>query len=168
MRATALFLTIAMTTTAAAIPTSSADCCKTGRETGLPLPRFVSLATDPARMRFGPGFKYDVKYIYTARGLPLQIFQEFDNWRRVRDPEGDTGWMHSSLLSAKRTGVVVPPHNDILPLRKLPGATSTPQAYMEPGLLVDIISCDDKWCRVSAESGTYQGYVSRGLLWGSG
>lgn len=138
-----------------------------GRETGLPLPRFVSLAADLANMRFGPGFKYDVKYIYTAPGIPLQVFQEFDNWRHVRDPEGDTGWVHSSLLSGRRTGVVQSMAPAPLPLRAQPDATSPVEAFMEDGLVVELVSCGLQWCRVSAESGSYGGYARREALWGS-
>ncbi|MGT2466406.1 SH3 domain-containing protein [Mesorhizobium atlanticum] len=39
---------------------------------------------------------------------PLEIYQEYGNWRRVRDWDGSTGWIYHSLLSGRRTGIVAP------------------------------------------------------------
>ena len=33
----------------------------------------------------------------------MEIIQEYDNWRRVRDAEGTEGWINQSLLSGERT-----------------------------------------------------------------
>ena len=38
----------------------------------------------------------------------MEIIQEYDNWRRVRDAEGAEGWINQSLLSGQRTAVVAP------------------------------------------------------------
>ena len=38
----------------------------------------------------------------------MEIIQEFDNWRKVRDPEGNEGWILHSLLSGERTVIVAP------------------------------------------------------------
>ena len=79
-----------------------------GRETGLPVSRFVSLKSANARMRIGPSLDYGTKWIYVKSGLPLEITAEYDNWRQVRDSDGITGWMHRALLSSRRTAVIGP------------------------------------------------------------
>ena len=77
-----------------------------GRSTGLPLPRFVSLAADRVNVRFGPGKQYPVNWVFARKGLPVEIIAEFDTWRKIRDYDGEEGWIHSSLLSSRRTIMV--------------------------------------------------------------
>ena len=74
---------------------------------GLPVPRYVSLKSDHVNVRAGPTKDNDVAWIYTRSGLPVEITAEFENWRRVRDSEGAEGWVYHSLLSGRRTGLVV-------------------------------------------------------------
>ncbi len=49
---------------------------------GLPLPRFVSLKSSRVNSRIGPGLNYSVGWMYTRAGLPMEIVQEYDTWRR--------------------------------------------------------------------------------------
>jgi SH3-like domain-containing protein len=74
-----------------------------GRSTGLPVPRFVSLGADRVNLRFGPGKEYPISWVLAREGLPVEIIGEFDTWRKVRLHDGDEGWVHSSLLSSRRT-----------------------------------------------------------------
>ncbi len=85
----------------------------TGSVSGLPLPRFVSLKADRVNVRSGPNKDQDVRWIYTRAGMPVEITAEFENWRRIRDWEGAEGWVYHSLLSGKRTAVVVPKLNGV-------------------------------------------------------
>ena len=78
------------------------------RGTGLPLPRFVSLKSNNVNVRRGPGQDYDVAFTFVRAGLPVEITDEFDNWRKIRDSEGSEGWVFHSLLSGKRTAIVAP------------------------------------------------------------
>jgi SH3-like domain-containing protein len=75
---------------------------------GLPLPRFVSLKATRVNLRIGPGRDYAVAWLYTRPGVPMEVIQEYDNWRRVRDAEGTEGWVYQSLLSGDRTATVAP------------------------------------------------------------
>jgi SH3-like domain-containing protein len=75
---------------------------------GLPLPRFVSLKSGRVNSRVGPGANYSVDWMYMKAGLPMEIIQEFDTWRRVRDADGSEGWISQSLLSGHRTAIVAP------------------------------------------------------------
>ena len=84
---------------------------------GLPVPRFVSLKSDRVNVRSGPNKDQDVRWVYTRAGMPVEITAEFENWRRIRDWEGAEGWVYHSLLSGKRTAVVVPTlKDDLVPL----------------------------------------------------
>src|SRR5688572_21421870 len=78
------------------------------RGSGLPLPRFVSLKSDNVNVRRGPGQAYEIAFTFVRAGLPVEITQEFDNWRKIRDSDGSEGWVFHSLLSGERTAIVAP------------------------------------------------------------
>lgn len=88
-------------------PQVLAQTAQTG-STGLPLPRFVSIKSDRANVRMGPSREHEVSWTYVQGGLPVEITQEFENWRRVRDWEGKEGWLFHTLLSSRRTALVTP------------------------------------------------------------
>ena len=132
---------------------------------GLPLPRFVSLKSSRINMRAGPGRDYRVEWNYRKAGLPMEIIQEYDNWRKVRDASGDEGWIHVSLLTGKRTGMVAPWQKDeYLPLRRRPAPDASLVARVEPGTLGNVVSCDGDWCIMEYDG--YEGYMRQAQIWG--
>ena len=72
-------------------------------QTGLPLPRFVSLKSERVNVRRGPSNEHGVAWVFTRKSLPVEIIAEFDHWRRIRDSEGAEGWVYHSLLVGRRT-----------------------------------------------------------------
>jgi SH3-like domain-containing protein len=135
---------------------------------GLPLPRFVSLKSGKVNLRIGPGLNYPVEWMYTKPGLPMEIVQEYDNWRRVRDAEGTEGWINQSLLSGKRTAIVSPWHRGkdaLIPMRVSPDAEARIVAQLEPGVIAQLSTCNGEWCEV--ESGRVRGWVEQSQLWGA-
>ena len=95
----------------------------------------------------------------------MEILAEFENWRQVRDSDGVTGWAASSLLSARRTALVAPwvKAHTVFTLTSSRGGASE-VARIEPGAIVDIISCDGEACEVYA--GQQKGWVPQKNLWG--
>jgi len=136
-----------------------------GAETGLPLPRFVSLKAERANVRYGPGVGYDVKWVFQRAGLPVEVIAEFETWRRIRDWTGSEGWIHGALLSARRTAIVAPwTGAKPVPLLRRPQPTSGVRARVQPDVVVDLRNCDGQWCAVKA--GTFRGYLPQDKLWG--
>ncbi|MEQ1902224.1 MAG: SH3 domain-containing protein [Devosia sp.] len=141
---------------------------------GLPLPRFVTTRSTPINVRVGPGLKYDVLWVYKVAGTPVEIIQEFDVWRKIRDFDGSEGWVHQNMLTGGRAGYVGNWLTDPqVPLRVSAAPDSGIAAWLVPGFPVRISSCDGGWCAVSAtdhpESGrpaTYSGYMPETALWG--
>ncbi len=134
---------------------------------GLPLPRFVSLKSARVNLRVGPGRDYAVDWMYLKPGLPMEIIQEYDTWRRVRDSEGTEGWINQSLLSGKRTGVVAPWQRGktaTIAMRAEATAAAATVAEIEPGAIGTVSRCDGQWCRMTFSG--RDGYVEQGLVWG--
>lgn len=141
---------------------------------GLPLPRFATTRSEPINIRVGPGQKYDIAWTYLKSGIPVEIVQEFDTWRKIRDVDGAEGWIHQNLLTGTRAGYVTPiAANGELPLLASQSDDAGIRARLGPGLKVTITECDGTWCQVSAtgqdpsqRSTVYSGYLHQEELWG--
>lgn len=141
-----------------------AQAAQTG-STGLPIPRFVSIKSDRANVRMGPSREHEVSWTYVQGGLPVEITQEYENWRRVRDWEGKEGWLFHTLLSSRRTALVTPwEQSENTPLHTEPKAEAAIKAYLSPKVLTDIKSCNGTWCRVQGKG--YDGWVEQVRLFG--
>ena len=130
---------------------------------GLPLPRYASLKAKRVNVRVGPGTAYPVEWTYVKRRLPVEIYQEYGNWRRIRDWDGNDGWVFGPLLSGRRTALVAPWSKGNVPLRAGPASSRT-RALLEPRVLVDLLNCDGDWCRVAV--GKLSGFLEQTRLWG--
>ncbi|WP_281976702.1 SH3 domain-containing protein [Pseudorhizobium flavum] len=149
-----------------AIAADAGSGFRSGRETGYAVPRFVSLKAAKARMRIGPSTDYATSWLYTQRGLPLEITEEYGNWRRVRDFEGVSGWMSGALLSGDRTAIVGPWLDEPIPLRRSASSGASVRAQLSPRVLMQVKTCDGRWCEVSLPRNSVEGYVDQSSLWG--
>jgi SH3-like domain-containing protein len=134
---------------------------------GLPLPRYVSLKSGKVNLRVGPGLNYAVEWMYLKPGLPIEIIQEYDNWRRVRDAEGAEGWVNQSLLSGRRTGVVAPWNRGKelqVSLKAQPSQDARTVVLVEPGAIGTVQRCNGNWCEMDFAG--HAGWIDQGLVWG--
>ena len=137
-----------------------------GAVSGLPIPRFVSLKSDRVNVRSGPNKDQEVRWVYTRAGMPVEITAEFENWRRIRDWEGAEGWVYHSLLSGKRTAVVVPTLKDeLVPLYEKAEPDAAVAARLQSGVLAQIKTCTGTWCQVSGKD--FTGWIAQERLWGA-
>ncbi len=150
-------------------PAAAAEAAQRGAATGLPLPRFVSLKSGRVNLRIGPGRDYPVSWRYVKAGIPVEIIQEYDNWRRIRDADGTEGWVMQSLLSGKRTAIAAPWNQGnaekLVGLYSEAGASAGQVAVLEPGVLTRVESCNGDWCKVDASGAS--GYVRQSEIWGA-
>jgi SH3-like domain-containing protein len=168
--AAALMAAVALSFLGAAEAAAQAKGANTALErgsvTGLPVPRFVSLKADRINVRSGPGRDQDVRWVYTRAGMPVEVTAEFENWRRIRDWQGAEGWVYHSLLSGKRTAVVVPTlKTDLVPLHDRPDITSAVVARLEAGVLGRLKSCTGTWCEFRGKG--FDGWIMQVRLWGA-
>lgn len=135
---------------------------------GLPLPRFVSLKSARVNSRIGPGPNYPIDWLYLKSGLPMEIIQEFDNWRRVRDADGSEGWINQSLLSGRRTAIAAPwqrGKETRIELMAEPYGDAKTVAIIEPGAVGTIKVCNGDWCEMTFAG--HSGWLNQRLVWGA-
>jgi len=132
-----------------------------GSVTNLPIPRYVSLKAAEGNVRRGPSLSHRIDWVFKHRAMPLEVTGEYGHWRRVRDRDGASGWVHYSLLSGVRTVIV---EQDMLPLLIKPDPKAPAKAQVELGVIARLDECIQAWCKIKAER--YKGWVPRASLWG--
>lgn len=140
---------------------ADSDASRTG-PSGLPIPRFVSLGADKVNFRTGPGVRHPVAWVFERKGLPVLVTAEFDYWRKVRDQDGAEGWVHKSLLSGRRTALVV---GQVRALRSEPRAEAPVVLRAEPGVIGRLLACAEAWCRLEIAETT--GWLPRKHVFGA-
>lgn len=128
---------------------------------GLPVPRFVSLKSDYVNVRVGPGKRYPITWVFRRKDLPVTIVEEFANWRKIQDKDGDGGWVHKSLLSGTRS-VIIKDGTHYLYSR--PDATSRPVVKLSENVIAVADACTPDWCALTI--GNYKGWLRKADMWG--
>ena len=131
------------------------------KTSGLPVPRFVSIRSNEVNAHSGPSTKYPIEWVFSRRGMPVEVVAEFDTWRRIRDRDGTEGWVLQGMLSAKRSVIVV---GGTRTLRHDPTPAGRPVAQAETGVIGQLLLCRDNWCEIDA--GGYHGWLRQEELWG--
>tara|TARA_Y100000816_G_C25831993_1_gene435112 strand:- start:142 stop:588 length:447 start_codon:yes stop_codon:yes gene_type:complete len=122
---------------------------------------FLTLRYDKVHLRQGPSSEYPIKILYKKKFLPVLIQDKSDNFRKIRDHENNSGWIHISQLSKKKAAIVI---NEESIMFKNPTIYSKPLAILKKGRLAKIIKCKESWCK--AKSGKYKGWLKKDSLWG--
>ena len=122
---------------------------------------FLSLKNNKVNLRQGPSFEYPIKLTYKKKYLPILILDKSETWRKIKDFESNSGWIHVSQLSKKKSAINKK-NNSVL--YKKPTIYSKPIAKLEIGRLMLIKKCKTKWCKIT--SGGYEGWIFKSSLWG--
>ena len=122
---------------------------------------FLSLKNDEVNLRKGPSFEYPIKFTYKKKYLPIVIIDKSESWRQFKDFEKNSGWIHISQLSKKKSGINTE-NNSVM--YKKPTIYSKPIAKLEIGRLVLIKKCNLKWCKIT--SNNFGGWIKKNYLWG--
>ena len=122
---------------------------------------FLTLRNDKVNLRQGPSFEYPIKLFYKKKFLPVLVQEKYENFRKIRDHENNTGWIHVSQLSKKKAAITI--KNDQLIFNK-PSLYSKPTAILKKGRLCKIKKCKGGWCKVVVSN--YKGWVKEDILWG--
>lgn len=112
-------------------------------------------------MRRGPSRDMPALWQYVRDDLPVRVIAVYQDWRRVQDPDGTIGWMHSRLLSAARTAIVT---GNVRPMRVSPDGGAAVAYRAEPGVVGRISDCDNGWCMFDVKGRA--GWIETDHIWG--
>jgi SH3-like domain-containing protein len=133
-----------------------------GAQRERPTPYWASIAASKAMMRTGPGRNYPATWIYLRPDLPIRVIETYPNWRKVQDPDGETGWMLQRLLSDTRTGLVT--GDEPRPMHETRDTGSRVRYLAEPGVVGRLSRCSGGWCQLDVNG--RQGYIRTEHFWG--
>ncbi len=132
---------------------------------GLPIPRFVSLKRSKVNVRLGPSSEHKIAWIFHYKGLPVEIIAEFEHWRRIRDSDGQEGWVYHSLLAGKRMATIAPwRKGSAIGLHDAPKFSESIIANVSAGAVGEVKSCNGAWCQLTIKG--YEGWIQQTMLWG--
>ena len=123
---------------------------------------YSTLKYNKVNLRQGPSEDYPVKIFYKKKYLPVLVFDSSDNYRKIKDHENNTGWIHVSQLSRKKAALV---NIDKIVMFKNSTIFSKPLVLLEKGRLCLISKCNDDWCKVRTDK--YSGWIKKESLWGN-
>jgi len=104
---------------------------------------FLSLKKNEVNLRQGPSLEYPIKLIYKKKYLPVIILDKSGPFRKIKDFQNNTGWIHIALLSKKKSAINMKSNSILF---KKPTIYSKPLARLEIGRLLLINKCNLKWC----------------------
>ena len=122
---------------------------------------FHSLKKSKVNVRYGPGFDYEVKYIYKKKNLPIKQIDKKENFRRIIDHKKNSGWIHVSQL--KKVNSVISTKDKII--FKESTIFSKPIAKIKKGRLLQIEKCENDWCKIKTDD--FEGWINKNNLWGA-
>lgn len=126
-------------------------------------PYWASISSGKAMMRTGPARTYPATWLYVRADLPIKVIETYPSWRKIQDPDGQTGWMLVNLLSDQRTALVT--GEAPRPLHDSPDEASPALYKAEPGVVGRLSECQGDWCRLDV--GGRQGFIKRDHIWGT-
>ena len=122
---------------------------------------YLILKNNKVNVRYGPGFNYQIKYIYKKKNLPIKVIDKKENFRRIIDFKKNSGWIHISQLKKGKSLVLL---KDQILFSK-PTRYSKPIIKISKGRLLLVKKCKKKWCKVKTEN--YLGWIITNNIWGT-
>jgi len=144
--------------------TAPLSATKENPSTNLPLPRFASLKADEVNVRKGPSVDYPIIWTYKKQNYPIKIIAEYKHWRKIEDHYHHIGWVHKTLLSGKKTAMILHPKQKTIPIFQKPRNSSTIIGYVRPYAIGNIIKCNQNWCVIKFNS--FSGWINKNFIWG--
>ena len=133
-----------------------------GVETGFELPRYVSLKSNDSNLRVGPSKNYPISIKYVIDNFPIQIIDEYKNWRKIIDFENNTGWIHKSLIKGDRNGIInSPTKKNVAVFNTFNGKQIGEVTH---GSIINLSKCKLNWCLIVNKNNS--GWIEKRYIWG--
>ena len=133
-----------------------------GQSTGYELPRYVSLQSNKSNLRVGANKDYPKILTYVVKNFPIEITNEYKQWREIKDIDGNQGWMHESLIQGNRYGIIKSLHDEATQIYIKPEGSVIWKIGNKN--IVKINKCLKVWCYINYKE--KQGWINKINIWG--
>jgi len=121
---------------------------------------YMSVSKDGVNIRAGADTKAEILW-EVFKDFPLQVLSKDGKWARIKDFEGDSGWIFAPLLSKKQTAIVKVKSAN---MRSGPGKNYEITATVKYGVVFNLVAQENGWAQLKHEDGT-SGWIHASLLW---
>lgn len=125
------------------------------------LAEMTSIKGEKVNMRAKPASTATILW-QLGEGFPLKVLKKRRNWLKVKDFEGDVGWVFRKLTS-KRPHLIV--KKKMVNIRNKPASRSRIIGKAKYGVVFATLKQYRGWAKVKHQSGLI-GWIRRDLLWG--
>ena len=122
---------------------------------------YLTLRSSKVNLRQGPSLNHPIKLVYKKKFLPVLILDKSYNFRKIKDHENNSGWIHISQLSKKKAALNIKDKSIIF---RRPAEYSRPLAVVQEGRLFLIKKCKPDWCKI--KTGKFTGWIKKENLIG--
>ena len=133
-----------------------------GQVTGYKIPRFVALKSDEVNVRIGSSTNYPIILKYITKNMPVEITDEYERWRKIRDIDGNEGWIYGDLLKGDRFAIII--KNNKSKIHAFSKPNGIPIGEIGELNIVKIKVCLKKWCKIKFDN--HKGWINKKNLWG--
>ena len=133
-----------------------------GQVTGYKIPRFVSLKSDEVNLRIGSSTNYPIILKYVTKNMPIEITDEYERWRKIRDKDGNEGWIRKDLLKGDRFTIIIKNNKSKINMFSKPNGV--PIGEIGELNIARIKVCLEKWCKIKFDN--HKGWMNKKNLWG--
>jgi SH3-like domain-containing protein len=126
-------------------------------------PYFASIKSSEVNVRVGPNTRYPIKWVFVNKSEPVEVRAKYEIWVKIRDIEGEEGWVKKNMVSAKKRNIIIIGAKPA-PLYKYSN-TSIMLAKIKPGKRLELQKCNIDLCLVKVND-QLKGWLSRENIWG--
>lgn len=120
----------------------------------------MSVTVPIANIRSGPGTNYEILW-NVEKYHPLQVTEKKGNWYKFKDYEGDTGWVHSSLVKNIKSVLTKKKKCNV---RSGPGTKYHIVFRVEKGVPFKVLTKEGNWVKIQHSDGD-RGWIHKSLVW---
>ena len=112
-------------------------------------------------VRNGPGLNHLKIFKILKKGYPLKVIEVFQNWKKVVDVDGNSGWISNTQLSNKKHVII---NSSQAYIYKFPIIESKKIALIRGKKVLELNKCNDDWCLIADKE--IKGWVMKKGIWG--
>jgi SH3-like domain-containing protein len=120
----------------------------------------LSVISSVANLRNGAGTKYKVLW-QVEKYHPFLVINKKEDWCEVKDFEGDTAWLHESLLGKTDTVISIKSKCNV---RSKPDQSSDIVLRVERGVPFKVLARKGDWINIEHADGEV-GWIFKNLVW---
>lgn len=120
----------------------------------------MAIKSDVANIRSGPGVRYELLW-QIEKYHPIMVVEKKGAWLHFKDFEGDSGWVHESLVDKTPTIIIKVRRCN---LRKGPGTNYEVAFTVDRGVPFKVLQRKGRWIEAQHEDGDI-GWVFDKLVW---